>query len=166
MPVIPPTHWSCRYSNTLFLTLNNRIYFRDHPFPGGSDNRIYQDPTRLPEQNLPQVKPLDIHVVTVNNTFRLDTLSSSVELDKDATSRCWTEGALFVTGIGILSRRTFRYPVIKVLVGCNLKLYILCGIRRQDKPREPVVWRAIGTSLRSDMPYCRLAELWLIAVDI
>jgi len=70
------------YSNTLLVTLNNRIYFRDHPFPGGSGNSVYQGPTRPSEHDLPQVKPLDIHVVTMKDTFRLDTPSSSMELDK------------------------------------------------------------------------------------
>lgn len=27
-----------RYSNTLLVSLNNRIYFRDHPFRGSEDN--------------------------------------------------------------------------------------------------------------------------------
>ncbi|KAI0253504.1 hypothetical protein BJV78DRAFT_181488 [Lactifluus subvellereus] len=75
------------YSNTLLVTLNNRIYFRDHPFPGGSGNSVYQGPTRPSEHHLPQVKPLGIRVVTMNNTFRLDaslssTPLSSMELEK------------------------------------------------------------------------------------
>ncbi|KAI0253506.1 hypothetical protein BJV78DRAFT_1360107 [Lactifluus subvellereus] len=68
------------YSNTLLVTFNNRIYFRDHPFPGGSGNSVYQGPTRPSEHHLPQVKPLDVHVVTVNNTFRLGTPLSSIPL--------------------------------------------------------------------------------------
>jgi len=68
------------YSNTLLVTLNNRIYFRDHPSPGGSGNSTYQGPTRPSEHHLPQVKPLSIHVVTMNNTFRHDTPLSSIPL--------------------------------------------------------------------------------------
>jgi len=30
-----------RYSNTLLVSLNNRIYFRDHSFPGGGVNTQY-----------------------------------------------------------------------------------------------------------------------------
>ena len=33
MLVFGYTHRNRRYSNTLLLTLNNRIYFRDHPSP-------------------------------------------------------------------------------------------------------------------------------------
>ncbi len=32
---LSPSHRTCRYSNTLFVTFNNRIYFRDHLSPGG-----------------------------------------------------------------------------------------------------------------------------------
>ena len=35
---------SSRYSNTLLVSLNNRIYFRDHPFRGAHGNsRCYVD---------------------------------------------------------------------------------------------------------------------------
>ena len=32
---------SSRYSNTLLVSLNNRIYFRDHPFRGAHGNSRY-----------------------------------------------------------------------------------------------------------------------------
>ena len=140
MPPMTPTHSRYRYSNTLFVALNNRIYFREHPFPGGPGDR----PTSPSEQNLSRVRPLDIHVFTMRDTFRPDTLSSSIELDKvDTTSRCWAEGTLFVTGIVIFFSRTSRYPVVKAESSF--------GMRRRDKPRESVVWSAVGMSLRSDI---------------
>jgi hypothetical protein len=140
MPPIAPTHSSYRYSNTFFVALNNRIYFRDHPFPGDSGN----GPTNPSEQNLPRVRPLDIHVVTMRDTFSHDSLSSSTEVDKEeTTSRCWTEGALFVTGIGIFFSRASRYPVVKAESSFSM--------RRWDRPKEPVVWSAVGMSLRSDI---------------
>jgi len=61
------------YSNTLLVTLNNRIYFRDHPFPGGSVDSVYQGRTRPSGHYLPQVKPPDVYM---NDTFKLDTPSS------------------------------------------------------------------------------------------
>ena len=147
MPPITPTHWNCRYSNTFFVALNNRIYFRDHPFPGGSGNIAYQSPTSPPEQNLSQVKPLDVQVVTMSETFRLDTVSPLTKEDK--TLRCWTEGRHFITGIGIFLQRMFRYLAVKV--GCDVKPDILFGMKRRDKPRGPVVWSAVGVSMRSDV---------------
>jgi hypothetical protein len=36
-----------RYSNTLLVSLNNRIYFRDHSYPGGNGNtQCYIDSSR------------------------------------------------------------------------------------------------------------------------
>jgi hypothetical protein len=43
----------------------------------------------------------------------------------------------------------FRYLAIKV--GCDLKLDIRFGMKRRDNPREPVVWSAVGVSMRSDI---------------
>jgi len=68
------------YSNTLLVTLNNRIYFRDHPFPGSSINSVYLGRTRPSEHHLPQVKPPDVHFVEMNDTFKLDT-PSSIDLE-------------------------------------------------------------------------------------
>ncbi|KAI9449733.1 hypothetical protein BJY52DRAFT_1227608 [Lactarius psammicola] len=46
VPVTVPghAHRNCRYSNTLFVTLNNRIYFRDHPSPGSLGDSAYVAP--------------------------------------------------------------------------------------------------------------------------
>jgi hypothetical protein len=37
-------HPNRRYSNTLFVTLNNRIYFRDHPSPEGPGDSAHVTP--------------------------------------------------------------------------------------------------------------------------
>jgi hypothetical protein len=78
------THSSYRYSNTLLVTLNNRIYFRDHPFPGVSCDSVYHGPSRPSEHRLPIVKPLSVHprALRSNDTFRLDMLSSTIDPEK------------------------------------------------------------------------------------
>jgi len=74
------THKDVRYSNTLLLTLNNRIYFRDHPFPGsGSGHSGYPGTSRPSEHHLPQVRAA---VVTTNDTSRLGLFLSTTDLEK------------------------------------------------------------------------------------
>jgi hypothetical protein len=77
------TYSSYRYSNTLLVTLNNRIYFRDHPFPGVSRDSVYNASgrNRPSELRLPIVKPLSVHAraLRTNDTFRLDMLSSTID---------------------------------------------------------------------------------------
>jgi hypothetical protein len=75
-------HWSCRYSNTLLVSLNNRIYFRDHPLPADSSNSIYQGSSRPSEPHLLQVKTLDVQVATgtTNDACGPRPLLSTVEL--------------------------------------------------------------------------------------
>jgi hypothetical protein len=86
------THSSRRYSNTFLVILNNRIYFRDHPFPGASRDSVYHASGRnLPsEHRLPVVKPpFGVHArdLRTNDTFRLDTLSSTIDLEAMSSSR-------------------------------------------------------------------------------
>jgi hypothetical protein len=104
MPFITPTHWISRYSNTLLVTLNNRIYFRDHPFPGSTGGSVSQPPPRPSEHPFPQVQPIGVHVFTTNDTFGLDTLTSTTEQEKgkgnDAGSNLGY-GALFSKTVGI-----------------------------------------------------------------
>jgi hypothetical protein len=78
------THSSYRYSNTLLVTLNNRIYFRDHPFPGVSRDSVYHGPTHPSERRLSIVNPSSGHALALrtNDTFRLDTLSSTIDPEK------------------------------------------------------------------------------------
>jgi len=76
--LVPDTVIGKLYSNTLLVTLNNRIYFRDHPYPGVSCDSVYLGP------NLTVVKPLGVHVraLKTNDTFRLDTLSPTINLEE------------------------------------------------------------------------------------
>jgi hypothetical protein len=78
------THSSYRYSNTLLVSLNNRIYFRDHPFPGVSRDSVYHGPTHPSERRLSIVNPSSGHALALrtNDTFRLDTLSSTIDPEK------------------------------------------------------------------------------------
>jgi hypothetical protein len=72
------THPGCRYSNTLLVTLNNRIYFRDHPSPTGSSPGI--GPSGHSSHHLPEVKPP--RIATANGTISLNSLSSTTDLEK------------------------------------------------------------------------------------
>jgi hypothetical protein len=53
-----PSLWSCRYSNTLFVTFNNRIYFRDHPPPCGLASQSVAIP----------VQPQPLQSATISHT--------------------------------------------------------------------------------------------------
>ncbi|KAI0261371.1 hypothetical protein BC834DRAFT_972779 [Gloeopeniophorella convolvens] len=74
------------YSNTLLVTLNNRIYFRDRTPPGS-----FGDSVNLAENGaIRQSVARSIHFTkvrpshtTTNDTFRLDTLSQSLEAEAD-----------------------------------------------------------------------------------
>ncbi|KAH9989967.1 hypothetical protein BJV77DRAFT_963665 [Russula vinacea] len=57
-------YYACPYSNTLLVTLNNRIYFRDHPFLGDRVILACLGPSSRSAHNLPQVTPPGI--VTAN----------------------------------------------------------------------------------------------------
>lgn len=80
-----------RYSNTLLVSLNNRIYFRDHPFRGAHGNtRCYVDSgpsfrsTVTPitfAQNGPRP-----HTTPAGDRHKLDTVSrtESIDIEKGA----------------------------------------------------------------------------------
>ncbi|KAI0293483.1 hypothetical protein B0F90DRAFT_1822064 [Multifurca ochricompacta] len=58
------------YSNTLLVSLNNRIYFRDHPTPKHSRN------------NAQTVEPTSSHVTTSSDTIKLGDYPHSVDIEK------------------------------------------------------------------------------------
>ena len=74
-----------RYSNTLLVSLNNRIYFRDHPFRGahGNSRSCYVDsgpsfpstvtPLSFAENGRP--------TTSAGDTLKLDTMSGSASID-------------------------------------------------------------------------------------
>jgi hypothetical protein len=82
-----------RYSNTLLLSLNNRIYFRDHPFRGAhGDTRCYVDSGRSFRSS---VTPLPLtfaqnglrrHATSINDNLKLDTMSGTPTLDLEKSS--------------------------------------------------------------------------------
>ncbi|KAH9956591.1 hypothetical protein BC827DRAFT_744000 [Russula dissimulans] len=71
------------YSNTLFVTLNNRIYFRDHPTPNGSGNSVFNGPaSSQAEHHRVKLNPPGA-VVTANDTFRFESsFSTTTDLEK------------------------------------------------------------------------------------
>lgn len=64
---------SYRYSNTLLVTLNNRIYFRDNP--SLRQSIAGTGPSGHPSHRPPQVRPLGITIT--KDTITLDSFSSS-----------------------------------------------------------------------------------------
>lgn len=66
------------YSNTLLVTLNNRIYFHDDPSPGGSSAGI--GPSGHSAHHLAQVRPPGI--APTNGTISLSSFSSTTDLEK------------------------------------------------------------------------------------
>jgi hypothetical protein len=74
-----------RYSNTLFLTLNNRIYFRDHPPPAISGDSAYLSSTGRPpasplrfSQTIPSQSMTTSHTSVEHGTI-LPTLAEDPE---------------------------------------------------------------------------------------
>jgi len=68
------------YSNTLFVAFNNRIYFRDHPFPGGSPGHsVHLGSSRPSENHLSQIR---VAVVTTSDTSSLASFSSTTDIEK------------------------------------------------------------------------------------
>ncbi|KAN0107048.1 hypothetical protein V8E52_010556 [Russula decolorans] len=65
------------YSNTLLVTLNNRIYFRDHPSPRGPSPGTSGRSSHHP----PQVRPPGI--ATTNGIITLSSFSSITDLEED-----------------------------------------------------------------------------------
>jgi len=81
------------YSNTLLVTFNNRIYFRDHPSSGlgGSVNRSLAYPSSIPQSgtiplNLTQIEPLQSDT-TSNASIRLESLHLALEMDPEKNIR-------------------------------------------------------------------------------
>ncbi|KAI9465773.1 hypothetical protein BJY52DRAFT_486109 [Lactarius psammicola] len=73
------------YSNTLLVTLNNRIYFRDHPPPEHGDSaRIAVSgrvrTTALTSLSFAGADPRS--QASTNDSFKLDTISQTVDLEK------------------------------------------------------------------------------------
>ncbi len=75
-----------RYSNTLFVSLNNRIYFRDYPYPGGrGDTWSYVDSGRSHPSTVSSVTfahpGLHFHTASIGNSLRLGTVPSTKVID-------------------------------------------------------------------------------------
>ena len=81
---------SSRYSNTLLVSLNNRIYFRDHPFRGAHGNTAcYVDSgpsirSTITPINFAQPQPqngLRHHTTSIGNGLKLDIVSGTASID-------------------------------------------------------------------------------------
>jgi len=76
-----------RYTNTLMVSLNNRIYFRDHRTPGvqvDNDHIVESDQFRLSAMapyRFSQVGP-SAHSTSIGDSFKLNTLSHTIDLEK------------------------------------------------------------------------------------
>ena len=75
-----------RYSNTLFVSLNNRIYFRDYPYPGGrGDTWSYVDSGRSHPSTVSSVTfahpGLHFHTASIGNSLRLGIVPSTKVID-------------------------------------------------------------------------------------
>ncbi len=75
---------SSRYSNTLLVSLNNRIYFRDHPFRGAHGN------TRCYVDSGPSLRSAVTPLTFVENGLRHHTTSAGDSLKLDSVSRMVT----------------------------------------------------------------------------
>ena len=75
------THSGCRYSNTLLVTLNNRIYFRDRASPRGPN--AVAGPSGHSSHHISQVRPPGI--ATTNRPITFNSFSSSTDLERDKT---------------------------------------------------------------------------------
>ena len=71
---------SSRYSNTLLVSLNNRIYFRDHPFRGSEDN------SQCYATSGPSFHPTVTPIAFVQNGLRHNTSSNRESLVLDTAS--------------------------------------------------------------------------------
>jgi hypothetical protein len=75
---------SSRYSNTLLVSLNNRIYFRDHPFRGTHGN------TRCYVDSGPSFRSAVTPLTFAGNGLRHNTTSAGDSLKLDIASRMAT----------------------------------------------------------------------------
>lgn len=73
------THRAFRYSNTLLVTLNNRIYFRDRPSPGGLGAEMYLDPSGHSSHHINQIRPPGI--LSSNGINTPNSFSSATDLE-------------------------------------------------------------------------------------
>jgi hypothetical protein len=75
-----------RYSNTLLVSLNNRIYFRDHSHPGGrGDGQCYVDsslsyPSAVSSLNFAHPGPHS-HTASISDGLRLGAIPSGKVID-------------------------------------------------------------------------------------
>ena len=84
---------SSRYSNTLLVSLNNRIYFRDHPFRGAHGNtRCYVDSGPSFRSTVTPItfaqNGLRHHMTTTGDRLKLENLSrtESIDIEKCAVA--------------------------------------------------------------------------------
>ncbi|KAI9467405.1 hypothetical protein BJY52DRAFT_67195 [Lactarius psammicola] len=71
------------YSNTLLVSLNHRIYFRDHKPPGRGDTAFVTDGVRTTALSLPRfVVPEPQPQTPTSDNIQLYTVSQTVKLDK------------------------------------------------------------------------------------
>lgn len=81
-------HKYSRYANTLLVSLNNRIYFREH----GSSVLYYSSGNHVVEPDEPShLEAASVHfhqvrqpprTTTISNSFKLDTMPHTVELGR------------------------------------------------------------------------------------
>jgi hypothetical protein len=70
-----------RYTNTLLVSLNNRIYFRDHPSPGVhimSDDVVGSDQSRRHFTTVGSTT----HTAIQDDNYVLKTISHTIDLEK------------------------------------------------------------------------------------
>ena len=81
-------HKDFRYANTLLVSLNNRIYFREHGSPvlyysSGNNVEEPEEPSHLEAASVHfhQVRSPP-HTTTITNSFKLDTMPHTVDLGR------------------------------------------------------------------------------------
>ncbi|KAH8998281.1 hypothetical protein EDB86DRAFT_828495 [Lactarius hatsudake] len=81
------------YSNTLLVSLNNRIYFREHKPPGHGDSAFLTvaDGVRATALSSPRFAVLEQLRTSIGDNSQLCTIAQTVELDRDSddTSTKW-----------------------------------------------------------------------------
>jgi hypothetical protein len=80
------SHESFRYSNTLLVSLNNRIYFRDHPASAVVDSGLVVDSDQARRSAVASLHfsqgPPPLHTNTIDEGFKLHTISRTMDLEK------------------------------------------------------------------------------------
>ena len=78
-------HARPRYSNTLLVTLNNRIYFRDHTPPGHGDSGHLPKSGQLATVTSLGFAGAESQLqASTEDSFKLDTFSQTVDLEKQS----------------------------------------------------------------------------------